>query len=124
MFRDHELMQLTRDHAPDRERRGNAAIVDAPDRRRNPRRIVTETLGGPASGAPRIDIERCGLLDGDVILLCTNGLTSVADDARIANALESHGTPDDQCRALMDLAVSPGDEDDATALIAHYRIRG
>ena len=123
MFRDRELMQLTRDHARDRTRPGSAAIVDVEDRTKDPGRVATELLGGAAAGAPRIDIERCGVLDGDIILLCTSGLTSVADDARIATALRSHGTPDDQCRALMDLASDAGGEDDASALVAHYRIR-
>jgi protein phosphatase len=57
-------------------------------------------------------------------LLCTNGLTSVADDDLIAAALRSKSTPDDQCRALVDLAAGSDGADDATALVARYRIRG
>ena len=71
-----------------------------------------------------LDIERCGLLNGDVILVCTNGLTNVADDRHIADALRSERSPDDQCQALMDLVESAGGADDATALVAHYHIRG
>ena len=123
LFRDDELMQLTRDHAPDHGRPARAVIMDPADRTSRASRIETETLGEPGWGAPRIDIERCGLLNGDVILLCTDGLTGVAEDARIAGALRSRRTPDDQCRALMDLVAGSAGEDDATALVAHYRIR-
>jgi serine/threonine protein phosphatase PrpC len=124
VFRDNELMQLTRDHTLDRERPGKAPHVDVPSSPRDLHHILTETLGGGAPGAPRVDVERCGLLDGDLVLLCTNGLTDVAEDARIANALRSHKTPDDQCQALVDLAANSGGKDDVTALVGHYRVRG
>ena len=122
VFRDDQLMQLTHDHTIDRDRLPQAAIVDIATSARDLQRIVTETLGGVGAGAPRIDVERCGLLDGDVVLLCTNGLTDVVDDTQIANALRSHRTPDEQCGALVDLAVNSGGHDDVTVVVAHYRI--
>ena len=123
LFRDDRLMQLTRDHTLDRERPGTATIVDVSASAQDQRHIVTETLGVAGAGPLRVDVERCGLVDGDVVLLSTNGLTDVADDARIAEALRLPGTPDDRCRALVGLAASSGATDDATVLVAHYRIR-
>jgi protein phosphatase len=122
MFRDDHLVQLTHDHTGGRERPGTAAIPDATADARHLHPIVTETLGGSGADVPRIDIERCGLMDNDLVLLCTNGLTDVVDDQRIANTLRLHATPDDQCRALVDLAANSGSDDDVTALVAHYRI--
>jgi PPM family protein phosphatase len=121
VFRDDQLMQLTHDHTLDR------ATTPTPISRvtphvRDAHQDLTETLGGAGAGTPRIDVERCGLLHGDVVLLCTKGLTDVADDTQIANALRLHRTPDDQCRALVDLAVNSGGQDDVTAIVAHYRI--
>jgi PPM family protein phosphatase len=124
VFRDDELMRLTHDHTLDHERPGKPIIADVASSPRDLHHILTETLGGRAPGAPRIDVERCGLLDGDLVLLCTNGLTDVANDNRIANALRSHKTPDAQCEALVDLAANSGGQDDVTALVAHYRVRG
>jgi serine/threonine protein phosphatase PrpC len=119
VFRDGQLMQLTRDHTAERERHRSAAIGEVT---RDLHHLVTQSLGGPGSAAPRIDVERCGLLHGDMVLLCTNGLTDVASDAQIATVLRLHRTPDDQCRALVDLAVNSGSQDDVTVLAAHYRI--
>ena len=124
VFRDNELMQLTHDHTLDHGRPGKPVLADLATTPRDLHHILTETLGGRAPGAPRIDVERCGLLDGDLVLLCTNGLTDVADDARIANALRLHKTPDDQCEALLDLATHSGGNDDMTALVAQYRVGG
>ena len=84
--------------------------------------VVTEALGRERAGFPRIDIERCGLLDGDVVLVCTNGLTDVVDDDRIAAVLRLNGTPGDQCRALIDATVASGGQDDVTVIAGHYRI--
>ena len=120
MFRDGELMQLTRDGMSDRNpivRAGRLEMATIP------RRLTSDTLGRPGSGAPKIDIERCGLLHGDVVLLCTSGLTSVAEDATIANALRKGGTPDAQSRALTDLAEQAGGTEEVTVLVAHYSIR-
>jgi len=104
VFRDGELMQLTHDHTVILESPGRPAL-------------------GKAGAAARVDIERCGLLDGDTILLCTNGLTDMVKDAQIATVLESQGTPDEQSAALVDLAITAGGSDDVTALVAHYRFR-
>jgi serine/threonine protein phosphatase PrpC len=122
LFRDNALMRLTHDHTLDHERPGKQLKVDMPESARDLHHILTETLGGSGASAPKVDIERVGLLDGDLILLCTNGLTDVADDVRIANALRMQTTPDGQCHALVDLATNSGGNDDATALVAHYRI--
>ena len=121
VFRDDQLMQLTHDHTIDGQPPAAAAIVDVAPAR-DVQRVLTQTLGGVGAGAPRIDVERCGILNGDVVLLCTNGLTDVADDTQVANALRSHRTPDEQCGALVDLAVNSGGQDDVTVIIAHYRI--
>ena len=123
VFRDGQLMQLTHDHTVERRRSGTPAMMDVATSARDAHHIVTDTLGGSGPGTPRIDVERCGLLHGDLILLCTNGLTDVADDAQIANALRRHTSPDDQCRALVDLAANSGAKDDVTAVIGHYRIK-
>jgi PPM family protein phosphatase len=120
LFRDNALMRLTHDHTLDYERPGKL-LKDASASARDLHHILTETLGGSGASAPKVDIERVGLLDGDVVLLCTNGLTDVADDVRIANALRMQTTPDGQCHALVDLATNSGGNDDATALVAHYR---
>jgi len=120
IFRDGELMQLTRDGMSDRQPRDRAAGIE---RASIPRRLSTDTLGGPDSEGPRIDIERCGLFHDDLVLLCTNGLTAVVDDESIAQALRVCRTPDEQSRALTDLVDLAGGTEEATLLVAHYSIR-
>jgi len=117
LFRKDELLQLTRDHAI----AGDPATEDAGVGAHHP---LTEAIGRSGASGPRIDVERVGLVDGDIVLLCTNGLTDAVDDARIAEVLRSHQPPDDLCRELVSLARASGGDDDATALIASYAIPG
>ena len=61
-------------------------------------------------------------MDGDTIFLCTNGLTDMIDEERIADVLRLPTSPDTQCQTLVDLAMDAGGREDATALVARYRI--
>jgi protein phosphatase len=87
------------------------------------RHVLTDALGGHA-GEPDIEIQNYLLLDGDVVLLCTNGLTDLVDDDTIASVLgAAAGQPlDPQCQALCDLALERGGPDNITAVMARYRI--
>jgi serine/threonine protein phosphatase PrpC len=118
LFRDGALAPLTRDHSLEDERTGPAATVQLPDFTY----VEPDMLGGTRLARPRVDVERCGLRDGDSVLLCTKGLTDFVEESRIAETLRLHRTPDEQCRALVDLAVRSGSHDDVTTLIGQYHI--
>jgi PPM family protein phosphatase len=113
------MLQLTRDHPRASGQLGTphghmAGAV--PDDRRS------QTISSTNGAGPSVDVEHCGLNDGDTLLLCTDGLTDTVDEARIASVLRLPITPDDQCRILVDLAIEAGSDDDVTALVARYRI--
>ncbi len=124
LLRNGELMRLTRDHttqaAPAREGSRNLVEVNVVSRDLN--HIVTQTIGMGGAAGPTIDLGSFRLADSDVILLCTNGLTDVVSDDALAHVLASHQTPNQKCRAVVDLAAAGGGADDTTALVAHYRI--
>ncbi len=87
------------------------------------RHVLTDAIGGHA-GAPDIEIQNYLLLDGDVLLLCTNGLTDIVDDDKIAAVLRNGGSQelDAQCQTLVNLALERGGPDNITALLARYKI--
>jgi PPM family protein phosphatase len=122
LLRDGRLSRLTRDRSLIQERPGAIWVRDVAAGAPDLTYLVAEMLGDSGPARPKINVERCGLLDGDLILLCTKGLTNVVDDARIADMLRLHTTPNDQCRALVDLADGLGSYHDVTALVAHYHI--
>jgi protein phosphatase len=67
------------------------------------------------------DLYRYKLEDGDRLLLCTDGLTDMMDDWTIGRELGKAATAADACRALVDLALDRGGEDNVTAVVAGYR---
>ena len=122
LFRDGTLMPLTRDPSAAYPQPSPGTSADAAAGAPDPTYMESETLGGAGLRRPRAGVERVGLLDGDLILLCTNGLTDVVEESRIAETLRQHSTPDDQCQALVDLAAGSGSHDDVTTVVAHYHI--
>ena len=127
LFRARRLMRLTRDHTVGHASSRSASpppLVDVTTAARDLEHILTDTLGMAGTIGPRIDIERFQLDDADVVLVCTNGVTDAVDEDSIAAVLSTNGSADEKCRTLVDLAAASGAEDDATAVIAQYRIPG
>jgi protein phosphatase len=133
LLREGELLRLTRDHtlqaraAQSAHQRAGQAVPGSPLTdvgvyARDLRHVLTNTIGMRGLIGPKIDLERFKLLDGDVVLVCTNGLTDMVDDAAIADLLSSAQSPAAQADALASLALAQGGEDDVTALVAHYHV--
>ena len=122
LVRNQQLVRLTRDHTLANDRAGHGLLIDIAAAARDLHHILTETLGTSDLAGPSIDIDRFRLADGDRVLLCTNGLTDIVSESRIADVLQSDRTSAGQCAALVDLATEAGTEDDVTALVARYRI--
>jgi serine/threonine protein phosphatase PrpC len=68
------------------------------------------------------DIRRLRLADGDRLLLCTDGLIGMVDDAAIAAELHRGASSGAACQALIDLALGRGGRDNITVVVAGYRI--
>jgi hypothetical protein len=49
-------------------------------------------------------------------------LTDALDEVTIAAVLASDRSPGEQCRLLVDSSAASATGDDATALVAHYRL--
>lgn len=123
LLRDGAIRQITRDHSL------VAQLVEAhqitPEEARvDPRRnVVTRSVGVAADvdvDAERMDGE---LRDGDTLILCTDGLHGLVEDAEIAQ-LASGGDLDESCRALIALARERGGFDNISLILARYEGRG
>jgi protein phosphatase len=58
-----------------------------------------------------------GLELGDVLLLCTDGLTTDVSEDEIAEVLDRPSDPETRCRALVSLALERGGRDNITAIV-------
>jgi PPM family protein phosphatase len=110
LTRDHTVAQAMADH-------GTIALRDIPPRYHH---MLTHAIGIRDAGTEP-GICRLHLCDGDRLLLCTDGLTEMADDAAIGAVLEKPGSSEETCRALVDLALERGGNDNVTVVVAQYR---
>lgn len=122
LYRSPELIQMTRDHTHAILRdRARAHLVDLTGAASDAHHILTDALGA-GTVDPEIDVERLSLADGDLVMVCTNGLTDVVDDRDLASVLGSSRPVQDICDTLVARAVDAGASDDVTVLLARYHV--
>lgn len=119
LFRDGKLHQLTRDHTWVQTLM-DLGQVSAEEAARHPmRHVLLRSLGGREHHV-EADFQRADLADGDQLLLCTDGLTNMVDDAAIASLLGGAATSKEACQALVAAALDKGGKDNVTAALARY----
>jgi protein phosphatase len=116
LLRDEQLTQLTQDHSLVAElvRSGRLTPEDAES---HPRRsVITRALG--TDSEVEVDVFSLQARDGDLYLLCSDGLTSMVADVEIERILASaRADLDDAAKKLIEAANSAGGEDNITVVV-------
>jgi protein phosphatase len=116
LLRGGELRRLTEDHSLVNElvRRGELAPEDA---ERHPHRnVITRALGAePVVEVDRLEVE---LADGDVLLLCTDGLTAYVPEGVVRETVATTPGLQDAANALIGRANAAGGPDNTTVVLA------
>src|SRR5579871_6725011 len=100
LFSQGQLQQVTHDHtvAAEMVRQG---ILPPEKADRYPfRNIVTNVLGGSTPGV-KVELHRMELHPGDLLLLCSDGLTDMVESNMIAAILRQGGSPQQICERLV-----------------------
>ena len=82
--------------------------------------ILTNALGGADEQAD-VALRMLRLEDGDLLLLCSDGLTDCVDDDTIARTLAADRPSSELCDRLLHLALERGGRDNITAVVAALR---
>lgn len=123
LHRKGKLLQLTRDHTVAQSLADAGEILPEEVATHKQRHVLTNALGGNA-GLVKVDTKRAQLEDGDYLLLCTDGLSDLVSDDRIASVLGNIAKPQQACEKLIDLALSEGGRDNVTVVLARFSIPG
>jgi PPM family protein phosphatase len=75
--------------------------------------VILQALGAPVDIVPVIWSEALTLVDGDVLILCTDGLCGLVEDAVIAD-IAARLAPHDACDALIEAALAAGGHDNVS----------
>jgi PPM family protein phosphatase len=119
LVRGSELTQLTSDHSWVNEQIQSGVI--SPDQARSHplRNVVTRALGGKAD--LQVDMQVHEIEPDDILLLCSDGLTTMIPDDEIARVMRDNaGDIDEAARALVDAANARGGEDNITVLLLKF----
>ncbi len=113
-LRGGKLEQLTRDHSLVEEMRRQGQLTDAQAEDHPQRSIITRALGPEPEVEP--DVQTVPAAPGDVFLICSDGLTTMLGEAKIAKLLAGASSMSAAVRALVDEANRAGGRDNITAL--------
>ena len=120
-FHGGTLQRLTRDQTRAQALADEGVIRQQDVARHRLRHVLTNALGG-FQREVRAEIKRWKLADGDRLLLCSDGLTDMVDDVRIAEVLARDASSDETCQLLVDSALENGGKDNITVVVSRYGI--
>ena len=119
LFRAGKVGQLTTDHTLVGEMVREGILKPAEAAHHQFRHVVTNVVGGVEAGI-RAEVQKVDLQPGDVILLCSDGLTEMLADERIAAVLHAEPDPQAACDRLVTEANEQGGRDNITVIVARF----
>lgn len=112
--RRHQITQITRDHSLVEELLEQGLITADQARVHPQKNIITRALGAEAQ--VESDFFRFVLKAGDILLLCSDGLSNTLSDDEILSFAEKDPDPEALCRQLMACSLERGAKDNVTVL--------
>ena len=115
LFDGETLRQVSEDHSYVEEMR-RLGRISAEDARTHPQKnLITRAVGVDATvDGDLFEVERREM---DRLLLCSDGLTGMVEDEKIAEVLAKAGTLEDKGRELLTLALEGGGRDNITVAL-------
>jgi serine/threonine protein phosphatase PrpC len=121
ILRRGRLHRLTRDHTV-AQALAAAGYLELDQVESHRQRHVLTRVVGSSGGDVEVDVEHLHLMDGDRVLLCTDGLTDMVPDETIAAILNATWASADACQALLERALAAGGADNVTMALARYTV--
>jgi len=119
LLRDNILHRLTRDHTYAQLLVDSGQLSEEEAADFCGRHMLVNALGGFSENV-EVDVDQLELCSGDRILMCSDGLTDMVDDATIGRVLVERRDSKDACQRLVDLALEHGGKDNVTVIVATY----
>jgi serine/threonine protein phosphatase PrpC len=114
VLRDGQLKRLTKDHSLVEELRRQGRLTEEQAEEHPQRSIITRALGPEPN--VNVDTMTFPAKDGDVFLLCSDGLTTMVSDDEIREILASARSLRSAVKELVDAANRGGGRDNITAV--------
>jgi PPM family protein phosphatase len=115
-FRDGHLEQRTQDHTV-AEEAVRAGLIGRDEAAAHPERHMLVRSLGDRPDVPVATVTPEPLRPGDVVVLCSDGLTEPCDDTAIAEILRSSPEPEAAAERLVEAALAKGGPDNITVVV-------
>lgn len=115
LLRSEELKQLTEDHTLVSRMVQEGRLAPEEAERHPQRSIITRALG--AESDVEVDEISTPLQEGDRVLLCSDGLTSMIDAGAVHEVLSRQRDPEAAVEELIEQALQAGGEDNVTVVL-------
>src|SRR5205823_8311703 len=118
LLRNGDLEQLTEDHTLVHRMVSEGKISEEEAHTHPQRSIVTRALG--VDRDLDVDEREIAMREGDRLLLCTDGLTSMMRDESVAEILATHADPQEAAESLVGAANRAGGLDNITVVVIDF----
>ena len=119
LWRDGTLEPLTVDHSVVQAQVRDGLLAQEQSLQSGQQNLLLRALGHRA--AVDVDVAEVPLRAGDYLLLCTDGLTRMVSDARLAQAIADTREPQAICTTLVDQANRGGGPDNVTVVVVEVK---
>ena len=110
-----EVRQITRDHSLVEEMVRMGGLDREAARNHPDKNIITRAIG--ARDTIEIDFFHEELKSGDLVLMCSDGLTNMLEDEEIGRILKTPGTIEERAERLIDAANQNGGRDNIAVIL-------
>ena len=118
-LRGETLQQITRDHSLLQEQIDAGLISQEQAQYATHKNLVTRALG--VEDTVLLEVNEYRVEDEDLYLFCSDGLSDMMSDERIAAILITAGTLEEKAQALVDAANDSGGRDNISVILAYAR---
>lgn len=112
-----KLTQITRDHSLMANMIDAGQITPEEARVHPNRSVITRALGNDPDTVP--DLYQINVKDGDRLLICSDGLTSMIEDGEIQAVMNRISDPQQCASTLVDGAIAAGGLDNVTVIVVN-----
>ena len=115
MLSNGALKQLTKDHTYVEEMMAKGLMTAEESENNLNRHMLTRALG--TEYGVQVDAGYVPLAEGDIVLLCSDGLTNMLDDDTLAAVLRGEGGIENKADDLVTRALANGGQDNVTVVL-------
>lgn len=115
LVRPDGVTRLTRDHSVVEDLVSRGDITPEQARQHPQKNLITRALGSEKILRP--DLYRQTLGEGDVLLLCSDGLSNLIDEQELLYEVVHGGEIETCCQRLLDIALNRGAPDNVTVVL-------